>query len=147
MTKQVLTVGILFSLLFMRGCEQVARAESEIVLQTIAMESANQQAAGQVAVASVIINRARVSNRSMEAICRAPRQFSCWNDPKWASRWISRHFDSQTRLRALTALERARNAGNRHVTHYHTRDITPYWAKGHSPVIVEGNHAFYSDIH
>lgn len=125
----------------------IAHAEpSEIVLQTIAMEAADQPFEGQVAVASVIINRARRAGKGLEWAVLRPKQFSCWNSPKWAFSWLSRHYGARTRSQALNALERARNAGNRHVTHYHTRSVMPYWAIGHKPELVIADHAFYSGI-
>lgn len=127
----------------------VAYAENmEVVYQTISMEAASEPIEGQVMVARVIINRARASNRSLEAICKAPKQFSAWNDPKWAKRWLSRHYDGATRLRAIQAYQRARNASQRYegVRHYHVKGLSPRWASGHIPLIQIGSHLFYEGI-
>ena len=145
---RAIIVGLLFSIgVTLIGCEPAYPAEvSEVVLQTIAMESADQPFEGQVAVASVIINRARKAGKSLEWVVSRPKQFSCWNSQSWASRWLSRHFDSRTRSNALSALETALISGNRQVSHYHTRDILPYWAKGHKPALQIGRHLFYEGI-
>jgi spore germination cell wall hydrolase CwlJ-like protein len=121
-------------------------AESEIVYQTIAMEAAGESDEGQAMVASVILNRAKKSKKTLEAVCLQPKQFSCWNSRKWAQAWLSLHYDAQARYRAVKALETARNANLGHATHYHTTNIKPYWSKGHKPSVVVGRHAFYEGI-
>lgn len=126
---------------------RVAHAESalpEIAVQTIAMESANQSDYGQYLVASVIVNRAK--GGSLERVCLARKQFSCWNDKEWAMAWLVRHYTEKARKRALNALERAIKDPYKGITHYHTTGIRPYWAKGKKAVIVEGSHAFYRGI-
>ena len=145
--KKVLIIGSIFTLLFLNFFTGILRAEpSEVVLRTIAMESAGESLEGQAMVARVIIERSRRSGRPLEAICKAPRQFSCWNSPKQAQRWLLRHFDGVTRSRAIEALKMAINAKGGHPTHYHTLDCKPYWAVGHKPFLIVGNHAFYNDI-
>lgn len=136
-----------FLILMMVG--GMAYAEpSEIVLQTIAMESANQSARGQEAVAGVILERSRQSGKPLEAVCLAPRQFSCWNSPKEANRWLLRHYDSQTRGRAVKAYHEAKNRilAYRGIRHYHAKGVMPKWAKGHTPAFVIGEHLFYRGI-
>ena len=118
---------------------------SEIVLQTIAMESANQSAYGQYLVSSVIVSRSRASNRSLEAIVKAHKQFSCWNDTVWARAWLARHYTPEVRKQAIKALELAiREPIN--LSHYHTKPVKPYWSVGHSPAVIEGQHKFYRGI-
>ncbi|WP_414075941.1 cell wall hydrolase, partial [Staphylococcus aureus] len=56
------------------------------------MEAADQSVYGQYLVASVIVNRAKAGHKSLEAVCLARKQFSCWNSPKWAFSWLSRHY-------------------------------------------------------
>src|SRR3990167_6559133 len=144
------SIGLLMALALMLGsCEPAYPAEvSEVIIQTIAMESADQPFEGQVAVASIIINRARRAGKSLEWVVLRPRQFSCWNSPKWAFSWLSRHYDSKARSTALKALEMAINAkeGHTRLTHYHTLDVMPYWAKGHKPALQIGRHLFYEGI-
>ena len=133
----VLLIGLLLS--------SNALAYDEVVLQTIAMESADQPALGQQRVAEVIINRAKLSGESLRAVCLKPKQFSAWNDRKWAFSWLSRHYDTKTRDNAIHALEMARNAQNRPlVDHYHRFDVHPSWAKRLKRVERVGAHVFYS---
>lgn len=120
----------------------------ETVYQTIALESANQPFQGQVSVAGVILERARQSGRSLEAVCRAPWQFSCHNDPKRAKAWLLKHYDSKVRLRAIKAYQEAlmRPSAYRGIRHYHTKGVMPKWAKGHTPAFIIGEHLFYRGI-
>ena len=135
-------------LMLARGCSAVppALADSEIVYQTIAMEGANQSLEGQSLIAGTLLNRALIRGTKPEVEAMRPKQYSCWNDRNRAKTWLRRHFDSNTRTRAIQALERARNASKWHPTHYHTLQVMPYWARGHKPCVVVGNHAFYEGI-
>ena|SRR3990167_2278719 len=149
MTKPIIYLWPIFLALaiILGSCEPAYPTEvNEIVLQTISMESANQPFSGQVAVASVIINRARKAGKSLEWVVLRPRQFSCWNDPKLARAWLDRHYTPIVRLRALKALNQAIVDGDRHIRHYHTLDVMPYWARGHEPALQIGRHLFYEGI-
>ena len=141
----VVVIGLVVSCL-MGSCE-AARAEvSEVVLQTIAMEAADQPFEGQVAVASVILNRARRGNISPQSVVMRPKQFSCWNSHKWARTWLDKHYTPKVRQRALNALNQAIVGGMTDLTHYHHTGIRPYWAVGHTPSVVIGKHVFYEGI-
>jgi spore germination cell wall hydrolase CwlJ-like protein len=137
---------IIFAIALLFGSCGTARAESEVVYQTIAMEASNQPLEGQIAVARVIINRARASNGSLESVCLASKQFSCWNSPKQAKTWLLRHYDDTTRDRAIKAYHDAiiANLSYPSINHYHTKQVKPYWAKGHNPSLVIGQHLFYA---
>lgn len=56
----------------------------DVLARTVYGESRGESYAGQVAVASVVLNRVRAHPRwpaSIAAVCLQPRQFSAWNDP------------------------------------------------------------------
>lgn len=140
----VVLVLALSVVLIMGSC-RIAHAEvSEIVLQTIAMESAN-DLEGMPYVASTLINRARKRHTSPQVEALRPKQYSCWNDRKWAKNWLQGHYDKTTRSNALKAYQDARNRNLGHYTHYHTANILPYWAVGQKGVR-HGKHIFYSNI-
>src|SRR3990167_3377553 len=124
MTIARLFPGLLLVMALMLGsCEPAYPAQvSEVVLQTIAMESADQPFDGQVAVASVIINRARKAGKTLEWVVLRPKQFSCWNDPKWAKAWQEVNYTPKVREIALSALNKAMLVvdSNRRLTHYHS---------------------------
>ena len=135
-------------MLFIPICVK-AEQHSEIVLQTISMESAGESDEGMYLVAQVIVNRARRANKTLEWAVLKPKAFSCWNSPKWAKAWLYSNYTPKTHQRALKALNRAiveTDSTAMKLTHYHTTAIMPYWANGHTPTIVVGNHAFYSNI-
>lgn len=123
-----------------------ALGDSEVVIKTIAMESADQSEYGQYLVASVIVNRARLAGNSLEWVVLRPKQFSCWNSRSLASAWLGSHFDKKARKQAEKALKQAIKRPFLGITHYHTVDVMPYWAVGHKPVAVIGRHVFYENI-
>lgn len=56
-----------------------ALSDVEIVGLTLIGEARGETIAGQVAVGSVIRNRANSRKQTYQQICLAPEQFSCWN--------------------------------------------------------------------
>jgi spore germination cell wall hydrolase CwlJ-like protein len=118
----------------------------EVVIQTIAMESASEPDLGMVWVAKVIQTRAERANISPDRVVMRPKQFSCWNDRKWAYNWLKRYYGPSTRQRAIEAWNKALIANLGHPTHYHTVDVMPYWAKGHKPMVRVGRHVFYNTV-
>jgi spore germination cell wall hydrolase CwlJ-like protein len=99
---------------------------------------------GQIAVAQVTLNRVQ-SPRYHNSVCGvvyAYRQFS----------WT---LDKRKRVRDAKAWQTALNISRAvltksvdlpefRATHFHTRQIRPYWAKSKTRVAVIGNHIFYS---
>lgn len=119
----------------------------EEVLQTIAMESANQDPIGQAMVAKVILNRARITGSGLKDVVFKPKQFSAWNDPKWSKAWLEKHYTPEVRQSAMQAFNVAlRMNMYNNVTHYHTKSVHPKWSKGHKPVVKSGDHLFFGDI-
>lgn len=118
----------------------------EVMIQTVAMESANQPFEGQTAVARVIINRSNIYCKSFEDVCLAPKQFSCWNSQKWADRWLESYYTEKARKSAKKAIEMAfKHPSNNKFTHYHAIGCYPQWAVGRSGVRI-GDHVFYGGI-
>lgn len=120
---------------------------SEVVLQTIAMESAGRPE-GMPYVAITLYNRALKRGTSMEIEALRPYQYSCWNDAKWAKAWLDKHYSPKTRLGALNALKRGMVEAVNYpgLRHYHTIDTRPKWAKGHTPAFILGGHKWYRGI-
>lgn len=105
------------------------------------------------AVAHVLINRTdkKIGDRdhSLAASALRWRQFSAWNenDP---NRVLLEHVDFNDKhfrecfSAVLMALnEKDFTNGSRH---YHHKNISPKWAKEHSPVMFIEPHKFYNDI-
>ena len=133
----------------------------EITVDTLARtlwgEARGEGSDGMKAVANVILNREKIAQdkgkfwwgNNIIQICQKPYQFSCWNraDPNFRKLQSVGEED----LYFATALRIARRAVigalediTQGATHYHSSSITPYWAKGRTPLTIIGNHKFYS---
>nr|DAP43737.1 MAG TPA: Cell Wall Hydrolase [Caudoviricetes sp.] len=137
----------------------MSEKETDILARTIYGEARGESISGMEAVASVVLNRVAFANRrgrfwwgnSIAEVCRAPKQFSCWNrnDPNY--RLICRVADTDIVFcickriagRAVAGLLEDKTNG---ATHYHTRHVWPAWAKGKIPCAEIGRHFFYNDI-
>ena len=125
----------------------MSEKETDILARTIYGEARGESISGMEAVASVVLNRVAFAKRrgrfwwgnSIAEVCRAPKQFSCWNrnDPNY--RLICKRIAG----RAVAGLLEDKTNG---ATHYHTRHVWPDWAKGKIPCAEIGRHFFYNDI-
>lgn len=52
---------------------------TQVLAQTLYGEARDQSSAALQGVASVVLNRARKSGKTISATCLAPNQFQCWN--------------------------------------------------------------------
>ena len=132
-------------------CQSAFAKVPEVFIKTVAMESASQSSFGKFLVARVILNRARIKGKTVEAVCLAPYQFSCNNtDSKtraWRKAWLDRHYTPKVRQECLESINKAIVAsGYNRITHYHTLSVRPFWAKGKTASITEGKHKFYEGI-
>lgn len=133
----------------------------EIMARTVYGEARGEPIAGQIGVARVIINRARIDlkgdglpdwwGETISGVCTRAAQFSCWNfgDPNrdrlLAVNLGDRDFSSCISACAL-ALTGDGPAWLADCTHYHTRGIMPAWAKHRAAAGAIGKHLFYSGI-
>ena len=136
---------VLLLLVSWPGWAQGISAPVEIVLHTIAMESASEPIEGQALVAKTIQNRAQRAGISPQEAVLRPKQYSCWNSPKWAKAWLDTNYSPAVRLRALKAWEMAFYSPFKG-RHYHTKSVKPYWAKHQTPFCVISNHVFYEGV-
>ena len=135
---------ILFSLLLVCWT-QCAWASDTVAIQTIILESQGESMAGQVAVGEVIRNRAKRGDLSVDSVCLAYRQFSCWNDGKQAKKALSKA-SGETWQRASKAWAESEESNlTNGATHYHARKVHPYWVGRHKGIRI-GNHVFYRGI-
>jgi hypothetical protein len=121
--------------------------DKKVVLQTLAMESASRPE-GIKFVAITLYNRALKRGTSISYEALRAHQYSCWNSSKWAKTWLDKHYGPKTRQRAekwlkMGMLEAVDYPG---LTHYHTIETSPYWAKGHTPALILGGHKWYRGI-
>jgi hypothetical protein len=127
----------------------------DVLARTLWGEARSESTTGREAVANVVINRVRSQvswwGTTIESVCRAPKQFSCWNagDP---NRPKLEKVDCGDKVFAecLQIARRAANGSLPDITHgskhYHTRNIRPSWLTAQKPVLELGNHLFYNDI-
>ena|SRR3990167_4795943 len=134
---------LILALALLFACETAGASPSEVAIKTVAMEASNQSAYGQFLVASVIVNRAMERHETLEAICLAPRQFSAWNDSRWAAAWLPRHYKKAVRERAMLALLSALKNPYPKIDHYCTVKTNPYWTKNIKPVVTHEGHKFF----
>ena len=123
--------------------------------RTVFGEARGESDQGRAAVAHVVLNRFHSRKwfgaDSIEAVCRKPHQFSCWNkvDPN-RSKVENANLDDRNFLGCLDialgvlAGRIADPTGG--ATHYHAACVNPKWAAGRSPVRKIGRHVFYNDI-
>ena len=130
--------------------------EIDVLARTIFGEARGEPIEGMEAVANVVLNRARISQKKgrywwgngIIGVCQKPYQFSCWNktDPSY-HRLINVtakniHFATSLRI-ARRAVIGALKDNTKGATHYHADYVSPYWARGERPVQVIGRHIFY----
>ena len=125
----------------------MTRDDLWILAKTIWAEARGEPLEGQIAVANVILNRARQGGwwgDDIAEVCCKPKQFSCWNkgDPNRA-RMDGLELQDRAFARAVSVASGAW-AGDTTggATHYHTTAIAPSWAAGHEPSARIGNHVF-----
>jgi N-acetylmuramoyl-L-alanine amidase len=133
----------------------------DIMARTIYGEARGESLSGKVAVANVVLNRAKksklVSDHMIVNICLKPYQFSCWNADDVNSSIIKDVSVSDpvfleclavAKLAILDLLE-----DNTHgSTHYHVSSIgfpESWKEKGEAdkkPVAIIGRHSFYNNV-
>jgi spore germination cell wall hydrolase CwlJ-like protein len=140
--------------------------ELQLMALTAFGEARGQGLDGMLAVASVILNRARFANQSKEhewwgktigEVCLKDKQFSCFNKGD-VNREILEGLasDYQTMLQTNAVLKAAqwicRGALEGHLasnvgaaTHYHSIRARPAWAAAMHKLIIVGEHVFYSE--
>jgi N-acetylmuramoyl-L-alanine amidase len=144
----------------------------DVTARTLYGEARGQPLDGIIAVANVIVNRARrgtygatpaagggllgvtqtgAPRGALAAVCLRPWQFSCWNarDPNRAiiERVQPGNFMFDVcRLVASLAIRGLLHDPTGGATHYHTKGVAPDWSRGKTPSAVIGDHLFFNDI-
>ena len=130
--------------------------EIDTLARTMWGEARGQGESGLQAVANVVMNRVAEARKRRKywwgndviGVCQKPFQFSCWNidDPN-RPKAIAVDKKNRDFCLCLKIAEKALSGKLPDVTngatHYHTKAISPYWARGESPCAVIGDHVFY----
>lgn len=134
----------------------------DMAARTVWGEARGESEAGQLAVAHVIWNRARIASDwkargrrhplygpgHVEGVVKAPWQFSCWNenDPN-RPKMLALSREALLPFKAIVRRAHAAAEDPTHgATHYHTRSISPPWARGLTPCAEIGHHLFYNNV-
>lgn len=103
-----------------------------------------------IAIANVIFNRYKKHfAKSIDAVCLAPQQFSCWNknDPNY-SKMIAVDEKNDIFRKCLEIATNVINGKYPDITdgcdHYHAYYVKPYWAANLRPKHTFGSHYFYN---
>lgn len=124
-----------------------------LLARTIYGEARGSDRRGKLAVAHVMLNRWRDQTRrrdhTLAATCLRWRQFSAWNkgNPNRAKMQEATVDDRVFRRCLMVALEAIdctdQTSG---ATHYHTRAVSPRWARGQTPCFETKHHLFYNTV-
>jgi N-acetylmuramoyl-L-alanine amidase len=127
--------------------------EEKVVAAVIMGEAWGEGTAGMAAVAEVIHRRSVMSRRTpFQVVTQGSHKrmaFSCLAHatPTALVAKFARKPDYRTRAlplaQALAKWPASRSGITRCATHFTRKEEKPYWAKGHAPVAVIGDHAFY----
>lgn len=131
--------GVIALFTFVFALAMPVSGGSDTVAAVLVLESATEGKVGMERVQDVIINRSNERQKSLFEVVTQPKQFSCLNKipipraielasshPKW-----EQALKISQRTNALTRFN-----------HYHTIDVSPYWAKGKTGERI-GRHIFY----
>lgn len=125
----------------------------DVTARTLYGEARGQPLDGIIAVASVIVNRARrgMYGDGPAGVCLRPWQFSCWN-PRDPNRVIIERMQPGNfvfdvcRLVGSLVIRGLLPDPTGGATHYHTKGVAPDWSRGKTPSAVIGDHLFFNDI-
>jgi len=129
-------------------CAQAQTWSDKVIAAVLVGEAGNQGERGLRAVAEVIRERSQQSGQTPLQVVRVRRAFSCFNGTT-AEALVRKHSRSRSYPVALSIAKQISSdpagLGNqtKGATHFTRKDENPFWARGHKPVVVIGDHAFY----
>ena len=127
--------------------------EIDTMARTIWGEARGEGTAGMVAVGNVILNRVAAGSwygLTVSEVCKKPKQFSCWNpdDPNYKKMLAVNTSDPQFKVALQIANNLIKYGRDEDITngatHYHAKNIRPYWVDDMTEVATVGNHIFYA---
>lgn len=136
-------VALMYGITQLWGCEVASAEELPIPVATIIGECANCSDEGMIAVGNVIRNRAKLRGQTVEEVCLAPKQFSCWNGKGWVVNHIERNrwvIDRAWAAWRASATEDVTLGSDHYFADYIKR---PRWAKDMTFKARVGKHLFY----
>ena len=139
--------------LFKKGYD-MTQPQELIMSKTMWGEARGEGARGLQAVGNVIMNRVEAGSwygASVKDVCLKPYQFSCWNERDPNRAIIENMTEKQLELNGTLAIARKVINGQLPditggATHYHNKNIKPYWAASMEKTATIGNHIFYKEV-
>jgi spore germination cell wall hydrolase CwlJ-like protein len=135
----------LLSLNTRANSDELSKSDLYCLAENIYHESRGEPIQGQFAVAQVTLNRVN-SKKFQKTICEvvyAPKQFSWTNNKNIqileAQAWLTSLVIAQVVVLTHSSTKPKFNA-----THFHTKQVNPYWNRKKKKVAVIGNHIFYA---
>lgn len=136
--------------------EYFKKLELDVFAKTLWGESRDEPVVVKEAVASVIMNRVRISEKrgrywwgnSIIEVCQKPYQFDCWNRSSQSYLKMQTVDLDNNKFYccvdiAIDAIDRVLSDNTKGSTHYHHKSIEPYWSRGEKPKAVIGAYKFY----
>lgn len=125
----------------------------DIMARTIFGEARGESDEGRLAVAYVILNRAKLYKKAIGEACLLSIHFSCWNNGRdndsnqLAMMMADEGMPSfaKCKIAALQAAHGLKPDPTGGATHYHTHAVSPSWAKDKEYVSI-GHHRFYLNV-
>jgi len=138
--------SLLYGLMAQGEPKETLTTEAKIVAITILAEARGEGKMGMYAVGAVIAQRALERDQTVTEVCKAPKQFSCWNGK--AVNDFKHLLDLPEARYAILVAKNIHNLDHKIVgnaNHYHSNRMKkfPYWTKGKRPTVTIKGHIFY----
>ncbi len=142
-TQELITPEALQQLVALRAAHpRPMRPAVECIARTVYHEAANQALRGQLAVAQVIVNRAKSGSfpKSVCAVVSQPGQFS--QAPVTVARGTARPWDVAVAISTIAQEGRVAQVAPG-ALFFHADYVRPYWTQTHQRIAQIGDHIFY----
>ena len=130
--------GLILFLLFTLA---ISYSDLEALQRVVYCEARGEPDNGKLAVAYVVINRSRISGRSIAYEATKPSQFCVWSGTMTDS-----NSAKKCRNFAQIAINRSSPDPSKGATFFYSGSNVPYWARGKTPCAKIGGHKFFKNI-
>ena len=132
---------------------KITAPDIDVLARTIYGEARGESELGKLAVAWVVVNRAKRARSSLAAACLKSIHFSCWNNARandanqlaMMTADLSDPVFARCVIAALQAAHGLAPDPTAGATHYHALGVRPRWARGKSYETI-GHHRFYRGV-